>query len=145
MYSSAGKIWWNWVQIPQIVCRDTWKVIQSLQLLIPHQMRPYFSIEACGGLSYICFTVGYLIGQFEETGRKHPQIIWSSTWKIIQNLQFHISHQTRLYFTIMDKIFEKSYSFHVKYHTTEKFNLYFSEVFFQKYWEDVYFGRKTGQ
>ena len=56
------------------MCRDTWKVIRSLQLLIPHRMRPYSSAKGLCGLSYTFFTGTQLLGQFGETGP--PQ--WSS-------------------------------------------------------------------
>ena len=50
------------------MCRDTWKVIRSLQLLIPHRMRPYSSAKGLCGLSYTFFTGTQLLGQFGETG-----------------------------------------------------------------------------
>ena len=50
------------------MCRDTWKVIRSLQLLIPYRMRPYSSAKGLCGLSYTFFTGTQLLGQFGETG-----------------------------------------------------------------------------
>ena len=49
------------------------KVIQSLQLLVSHQMRPHSSVRALCGLSYTCFTGTRVLGQFGETGPKHPK------------------------------------------------------------------------
>ena len=68
-----GKFWGNWAQIPQIMCRDTWKVIQSLQLLVSHQMRPYSSVRALCGSSYTCFTGTWILGQFGETRPECPK------------------------------------------------------------------------
>ena len=45
-YSGIGAIRGNWAWIPQITCRDTWKVIQSLQILILHELRPFSSVRA---------------------------------------------------------------------------------------------------
>ena len=72
-YSSIGAIWGNWAQIPQITCRDTRKVIQSLQILILHQMRPYSSVKALCGSSYTCFTGTQVLGQFGETWPEYPK------------------------------------------------------------------------
>ena len=66
-------IWGNWAPIPKIMCRDTWKVIQSLQLLVSHQIRPYSSIRALCGSSYTCFTGTRVLGQFGENGPKYPK------------------------------------------------------------------------
>ena len=72
-YSGTGTIWGNWAWIPQIMCRDTWKVIQSLQLLVSHQMRSYSSVKNLCGLSYTCFPDTRVLGQLEETGPEHPK------------------------------------------------------------------------
>ena len=55
-YSEIGAIWGNWPQIPQITCRNTWKVIQSLWILISHQLRPYSRVKVLCWVSYTCFT-----------------------------------------------------------------------------------------
>ena len=55
-YSGIGAIWGSWARIPQIMCQDTCKGIQSLQLLVSNQMRPYCSAILLSGLSYTCFT-----------------------------------------------------------------------------------------
>ena len=55
------------------MCRDTWKVIQSLQLLVSHQMRPYSSVRALSGSSYTCFTGTQVLGQFGEFGPGYPK------------------------------------------------------------------------
>ena len=72
-YSNIGAIQGNWVRIPQIMCRDTRKVIQSLQLLVSHQMRPYSSVRALCGSSYTCFTGTWILGQFGETRPECPK------------------------------------------------------------------------
>ena len=71
--SGIGAIWVNWARIPQIMCRKTWKVIQSLQLLVSHQMRPYSSVRALCELSYTCFTGTRVLGQFWKTGPEYPK------------------------------------------------------------------------
>ena len=72
-YSSIWAIWRNWARIPQIMCKDTWKVIQSLQLLVSYQMRPYSSVWPLCGSSYTCFTGIRVLGQFGEIGPKYPK------------------------------------------------------------------------
>ena len=42
------------------------KSIQSLQLLVSHQMRPYSSVRALCGSSYTCFTGTRVLGKFGE-------------------------------------------------------------------------------
>ena len=66
-------MWGNWPQILQIMCRDTWKVIQSLQLLVSHQMRPYSSVRALCGSSYTGFTGTWVLGQFGEIRPEYPK------------------------------------------------------------------------
>ena len=52
------------------------KVIQSLQLQISHQMRPYSNVKAIrGSSSYTCLRVFGSLGQFWQTGPKYPKII----------------------------------------------------------------------
>ena len=72
-YSGIGTIWGNWARIPQITCRDTCKVILSLQLLISHQIRHYSSLKGFCGLSCNCFPGTRVLGQFGETGPKYPK------------------------------------------------------------------------
>ena len=47
-------------------------VIQSLKFLVSHQMRHYSTVRALCGLSYTCFTVTWVLGEFGETGPKYP-------------------------------------------------------------------------
>ena len=72
-YSGIGVVWRNQAQMPQISCRDTSKVIQSLQIIISHQMRPYSSFKALCGLSCACFTGTCVLGQIGEAGLQHPK------------------------------------------------------------------------
>ena len=53
--------------IPQIMSRDTQKVIQSFQYHISHWMRSYSSAKAIWGLSYTYFSLFGVLGQFVET------------------------------------------------------------------------------
>lgn len=56
------------------------KVIQSLQLQILHQMRPYSNVKAIrGSSSYTCLRVFGSLGQFWQTGPKYPKIISRDT------------------------------------------------------------------
>ena len=61
------------VRMPKIMCKDIWKVIQSLQLLVSRQMRPYSSVKALCGSSYTCFTGARVLGQSGESGSKSPK------------------------------------------------------------------------
>ena len=51
------------------MCRDTWKVIQSLQLLVSHQMRPYSSVSA---LCDWAIPVSQVIGYWGNLGKLGP-------------------------------------------------------------------------
>ena len=73
-YSGIGEIWGNWTQILKITCRDTWKVIQSLQLFISHQVRLYSSVKALCGSSYTCFPGTWVLEQFWETGPEYSKL-----------------------------------------------------------------------
>ena len=53
--------------------RVTQKVIQSLQFLISHQMRAYFSVKGLYGLSYDGFTDTRVLGRIGETGPEYPK------------------------------------------------------------------------
>ena len=91
-YSGIGAIWENWSRIPQITCRDRWKIIQSLQLLVSHQMRLYSSVRVLCGLSYTCFTDTRVLGQFGETGPEYPKLqagTHEKSSKVFRSL-FHI-------------------------------------------------------
>ena len=65
-------IWGNRPQIPQIMCRDTQKVIQSFQLYVSHWMRSYSGAKAIWGSSYTCFRVFGVLGVLWETGPQCP-------------------------------------------------------------------------
>ena len=94
-----GTIWENWARIPQITCKDTWKVFQSLQIFILNQMRPYSSLRPfLGWLIPISQAQGQLSKQALSIGAIWrnlawiPQIMQRDTWKVIQSLQLRISH-----------------------------------------------------
>ena len=67
-YLGNSAIWGNLARILQIMHWDTLKVIKSLQLLVPHQIRLYFSVRALCRLSYTCFTGTQLFGKFYVQG-----------------------------------------------------------------------------
>ena len=77
---------------PQIKWRDTWKVIQCLQLHISHQIS--FTIESrpCEG-----WVIPVLVlGQFGETWSNYTKP-YLETQKVMQSFQHHISHWMRPY------------------------------------------------
>ena len=55
-------------QTPLIKYRVTQKEIQSLQVLISHQMRPYASVRAFREFSYTCFTDTRVLGNLGKLG-----------------------------------------------------------------------------
>ena len=67
-YSGIRGIWENWVQIPQIMCRGTQKVIQTFQHYSSLWIRFYSSAKAIWGLNYTCFRVFGVLGELWETG-----------------------------------------------------------------------------
>ena len=96
-FTGIGIIWGNWARIPQITCRDTWKVIQSLQILILHQMRPYSSVKArLWGDLYLFHRYSGIEAIWRNLAQIF-QIMDRDAWKVIQSLQLHISHQIRFY------------------------------------------------
>ena len=71
-YPVIGAIWGNCAQIPQIMSRDTQKVIQSFQHRISYWMTSYSSAKTIWELSYTCFKVFGVLGQFGETWPQCP-------------------------------------------------------------------------
>ena len=98
--TGIGTIWENWARIPQITCRDTWKVIQSLQILILHQMRPYSSVKGLLWGDLYLFHRYSGIGAIWGNLAQISQIMHRDTWKVIQSLQLHISHQISFYSSV---------------------------------------------
>ena len=90
-----GKFQETGLKYSKIMCRDTWKVTQSLQLHISHQMKLYPSVKVSWRLNFTCFTCIWALWPSEKTGPKYPKIMCSDTHKVIQSLQLHISHQVR--------------------------------------------------
>ena len=92
--------WENWAWIPQITCRDTWKVIQSLQILILHQMRP------CSSVTALLWSELYLFHRYSGIGAiwgnlaQISQIMHRDTCKVIQSLQLRISHRISFYSSV---------------------------------------------
>ena len=86
----------NRAQMPQMMVRETWKVIQSFQLIISHQLMPYSNPKAIWRSSFICFRVfGALVsfGAQSPNRAQIPQMMIRETWKVIQSFQVIISHQ----------------------------------------------------
>ena len=100
-YLGVGAIWRNWARILQITCWDTRKIIQSLQILILHQMRPYSSFKTLCGLSYTCFTGTQVLGKFGETWPKYPKS-YTGTHEN-QSKVFSSTFHVKLAFTLVSK------------------------------------------
>ena len=79
-YSSNGAVFRNWTWISQITCRDTWKVIQSFQILILHQMRPYSSVKALLWGELYLFHKYSGIGAIWGNLTRIPQTMHRETW-----------------------------------------------------------------
>ena len=82
----------NWAWIPQITFRETWKVIQSLQILILHQMRPYSSAKALlWGELYLFHRYSGMRAIWGNLAQI-TQIMHRDTWIVIQVFRstFHI-------------------------------------------------------
>ena len=82
----------NWPQIPQIMGRDTQEVIQSVQFYISHQMEPLLSCKCHLRVELYLF---WGFGATRGSCTKINQIMGTHTQKVIQSVQFHISHQMR--------------------------------------------------
>ena len=69
-----------------------WKVIQSHQLLVSHQMRIYSIVTALCGSSYNCITATWVLRQY-ETGPEYPKSYTGrNTWKVNQSLLTSLFH-----------------------------------------------------
>ena len=85
---------------PKLLSQVQTEKFQGLQLHISHQMRPWSYVKVMwrlrqGPLRFFC---KYLTSkQFGESGPKYSQLMCCEIWKIIQSLQFHISHQMKPY------------------------------------------------
>ena len=64
----------------RIIWSNTWKVIQSLQLHISHQVKHYDSGKALWGLSFTCFAGVFVSGKLTETGPKYPKYCVGTHW-----------------------------------------------------------------
>ena len=70
-----GQFWGNWTQIPQIMSRDTHKVIQGFLRYISHWLMSYRGVKAIWWLSYNCFRLFGVLAHFQETGSQCPNFI----------------------------------------------------------------------
>ena len=95
-----GQIWETGAKCPKIMCKDTRRVIKTLQLHISHQMRLCPSVKVSWRLPFTCFTCIWALWSSGEPGPKYPQIMCRDTRKVIQSLQLHISHQVRPYSSV---------------------------------------------
>ena len=100
-YLGIGAIWENWARIPQITWKIIWKVIQSPQILILHQMRPYSSVKALLWGELYLFHRYSGIGAVWGSLARISRIMHRDTWKVIQSLQLlYISHQISFYSSV---------------------------------------------
>ena len=77
-------IWGNWAQNPQSYL-ETKKVLPFFQHHIPHWMRSYSIVNAKWVLSYTCFSVFGILGQFGETVPQCPNFLKLSSFIIMTN------------------------------------------------------------
>ena len=82
----------NSARVPQIMLKDTKKVIHGLQFHISHQLRPYSYVKAFVPASQVFGYEGNL-GKLGQNTPNHAQ----GHMKSNSCLQFHISHQLRAY------------------------------------------------
>ena len=59
------------VRIPKIMCKDTWKVIQSLQLLVSRQMRPGLTLVSKPSVDR-AIPVLQVLGYWDNLGKLDP-------------------------------------------------------------------------
>ena len=90
-------IWTKWAKIPKFFDLVTQKNIQSLQLHISHQMRPYASVEAIHGFSFTCF---WNLGTLDQKRPQITQLLDLVAQKVIQSLQLLNSNQRRPYSSV---------------------------------------------
>ena len=84
----------------QIMVRETKKVIQSVQLIIFHQMMPHSNTKAIWRSSFACFRVFGTLVLFGARGpsmTQIPQMMVREVQKVVQTLQLIISHQMMHY------------------------------------------------
>ena len=84
---------------PKSCAKTHEKKIQSLQLLVSHQMRTYSSVRALCGLNYTCFTGTRVLRQFGEIGSEYPNSSAGTNEKY-PSLQILVSHQMRPYSSV---------------------------------------------
>ena len=122
-YSGIGAIWRNWVWIPQIMCRNTWKVIQSLHPLVSHQMRLYSRIRTFCGLSYTSFTCIGVFLQFWETAPKYPKRCTGTHEKLLK---------------VFSSLFQIKWDFNLKLERSTGWAIPFTGMhILEKFWETV--------
>ena len=79
-------------KIPQIMGRDTQKVIQSVKFQISCQMKPYLSVKTVYRSSYACFSIFGDLGQVRKIGTKYSKS-WAPIHRrslTVLNSTFHI-------------------------------------------------------
>ena len=69
-YCNLEKLGPNVAQILQIMVKETWQVIQSLQFIISHHLISYSNPKAIWWSTFISFMVFGTLVQFEEIGPK---------------------------------------------------------------------------
>ena len=84
--------------------RETQKVIQSLQLIISHQILPYSHAKSIWRFSLTCFRLFWALwylGNLCPNRAQIAQIMARETQQVIKSLEFIISHQVRPYLSVM--------------------------------------------
>ena len=76
---------------------DTQKVIHSAKLLISHQMKPYSSVKGHPTVNLYFFVCICGIGASWQNLTQLPKIMGRGTQKVIQSVEFFISHQMKPY------------------------------------------------
>ena len=82
---SIGASSQNLAQLPQIMGRDTQKVIQSVKFSISHQMKSYSMVKTVWMFSYTCFSIFGELGQIKYIGPKYATL-----WTPIHRKSFKV-------------------------------------------------------
>ena len=80
VWLGTGAIWGNFAKKPQTIDMDTWKLVESLKLHIPHQRGHYSNVKDILELS--CAILGYL-GHYSDFGKLSGGIINSLEFLIL--------------------------------------------------------------
>ena len=104
-----GKLTPNQAKIPQIMAREAQEIINSLQLIISHQVRPYLRLMTIRGSSLTCSSAFGSLARFVEN---EPQ----------KSLKYHKLLEERYWKSF--KIFNSSSHIKCSDHLRVEFNLF---------------------